>query len=53
MIGVNTSENASVEFLDMLMRKVHYTAFEMVLGISADEDKEGIENEHEDDLVAD
>ena len=40
VMGVNTPETASVEFLNTPMRKVHYTAFEMDLGISADEDKE-------------
>ena len=37
VMGVNTPETASVEFLNTTMRKVHYTAFEMDLGISADE----------------
>ena len=40
VMGVNTPENASVEFLDTPMRKVHYTAFEMDLENSADEDRE-------------
>lgn len=40
VMGVSTPETASVEFLNTPMRKVHYTAFEMDLGISADEDKE-------------
>lgn len=37
VMGVSTPETASVEFLNTPMRKVHYTAFEMDLGISADE----------------
>ena len=40
VMGVNTPENASVEFLNAPRRKVHYTAFEMDLEISADDDKE-------------
>ena len=40
VMGVNTAESASVEFLHTPMRKVHYTAVEMNLEISADEDEE-------------
>ena len=40
VLGVSTPETASVEFLNTPMRKVHYTAFEMDLENSADEDKE-------------
>lgn len=40
VMGVNTPENASVEFLDTPMRKVHYTASEMDFENSADEDRE-------------